>query len=401
MKPEDVVANDLCIGCGVCALRFPDKYGISYDSNGFLVAQFRTGAMKLSEKEEADFENICPGLGYRRSNTASKSDPMWGSILESWGGWATTPGLRSEASSGGTITGLLKYLLEQRQVDGVVAIRPDVVDPLANESVYITDPDHINGLAGSRYAPASPFLALGDVPKSARVAVVGKPCDIAGLRRLAEMGQAELPQISHYLSFFCAGTPSRQATVDAAESLGSTKTFIGGIRYRGDGWPGNFTVNDTRGFSKAMTYEESWGTILNKQLHTRCKVCQDGVGAQADVVAADNWETDMKGYPVFQESEGRSVMLARTDPGLELVSAAVRAGYIAVEEFDYKKLNEIQPSQVNRRKYARIRQLGMRAAGKMAPRFTGLPQWRWLFREPVTAARQFVGSYRRAKGNGN
>ena len=44
------------------------------------------------------------------------------------------------------------------------------------------------------------------------------------------------------IGIFCAGTPSSQGTLDLLEKQGIDPRTVEEIRYRGNGWPGKFSV---------------------------------------------------------------------------------------------------------------------------------------------------------------
>ena len=365
-------------------------------TDGFIVP---VEVESLTSSEQQLFKKFCPGRGYgaarAQADATAVLDPMWGPVVKARDAWAGDARTRREGSSGGALTALVAYLLASGKVDAVIGTIASESDPFRNESVAIRDPADAHRLSGSRYSPTSPFHALTTVPLTERVAVVGKPCDIASIRELASSGGLTLPRIEYYLSFFCAGTPSWSGTEQAVQSLGVGKVFVKTITYRGNGWPGEFSVEDTSGARRAMTYEESWGTILNKHLHNRCKTCQDGMGVHADIVAADSWEVDENGYPVFANKEGRSFLITRTIRGEGLVGDALNSEFLRGTETDLARLSTIQPSQVARKKFAAYRALGFRLAGTLSPSFPGFVRWRWAIREPLTALRQGVGSFRR------
>jgi coenzyme F420 hydrogenase subunit beta len=394
--PTQVVEADLCIGCGVCAVAFPRRVEMALHSDGFIVPR---EVERLTDTERDLFVQFCPGVGYRaprQREGGSVRDPMWGLIVESRDAWASDDESRRKASSGGALTALLAYLLSSGKVDAVVATTASVSDPFRNVSVAIRGAGDARLISGSRYSPVSPFQALLTVSPSERVAVVGKPCDIAAIRLLSASGKVELPRIEYFLSFFCAGTPSWRGTEQAVDSLGVEKRLVKTISYRGNGWPGDFSVEDVTGGHHAMTYEESWGTILNKHLHNRCKTCQDGMGVYADIVAADSWDVDQDGYPMFTQKDGRSFLITRSIRGEDLVKRALSAQSLEGSKTEIGRLLTIQPSQVSRKKFAAARALGFRLAGRRSPRFPGFPRWRWAIREPLKALRQGVGSFKRA-----
>ncbi len=165
--------------------------------------------------------------------------------------------------------------------------------------------------------------------------------------------------------------------------------------FRGNGWPGMSTAVTHSGRRAEMDYATSWGTILNRHLQFRCKICPDGIGEFADVVGADAWY-GKDGYPDFAERAGRSLVLSRTATGEKLVGEAVAAGYIAVEALAREEIAKMQPYQENRKKMVLSRLLALRLTGRTTPRYRKLKLLRLALggglRENL---RNFVGMARR------
>jgi coenzyme F420 hydrogenase subunit beta len=229
------------------------------------------------------------------------------------------------------------------------------------------------------------------------VAVIGKPCDIAGLRRLQLAAPERLPKDIIFLSFLCAGTPAVEGTNSVVRSLGGDPEHLVEVRYRGNGWPGQFIARTLAGQVLDTSYEESWGQHLNRYLHDRCKLCVDGTGAYADVVAGDAWLADERGYPRFENSPGLSAILTRTHVGERLLLDAEADGAIAAVASMPAALSRQQPYQVERRIFAAYRGLGFRIAGRRTPSFPGFPRWRFGMKHPLLTARQAGGAWRRAR----
>ena len=123
------------------------------------------------------------------------------------------------------------------------------------------------------------------------------------------------------------------------------------------------------GHSSELTYNEAWGSILNRYLQSRCKVCADGSGEAADIVCADAWQSADNGYPLFDEADGRSLVLARTKHGKDILDAAVNEGYIDLEPYNLGDLDKIQPYQVNRKRSIIPRILALSLTFGQPPRF--------------------------------
>jgi coenzyme F420 hydrogenase subunit beta len=173
-------------------------------------------------------------------------------------------------------------------------------------------------------------------------------------------------------SFFCAGVPSQNGSKALLAALGVESKELVQFRYRGQGWPGKAKALLMDGTERAMSYEESWGTVLSKHVQHRCKLCADGTGGAADIVCADAWESDQRGYPLFDERPGVSLIMARTELGRNLIAEAGTAGHLEVRAFDIAQLTAIQPGQRERRRALLARLLARRLAGRPVPRYRGL-----------------------------
>jgi len=172
---------------------------------------------------------------------------------------------------------------------------------------------------------------------------------------------------------------------------------LSSLRYRGNGWPGRFEARDTEGAVGSMTYEESWGKILGRDIQWRCKLCPDGCGESGDIAVGDYWDTDDRGFPLFEDGQGRSVIIARTARGQALIKEAARRGVIHVEAADLSNLRDVQPLQVERRESLAGRLIGAWIAGRRVPRYSGYHLLRALVKRPLLNARYAYGTLRRAR----
>jgi coenzyme F420 hydrogenase subunit beta len=152
------------------------------------------------------------------------------------------------------------------------------------------------------------------------------------------------------LAFFCAGIPSAAGTGRILDRLGVKPDDVATFRYRGDGWPGFATATLKDGSQKRMSYADSWGDILSKEVQFRCKICADAIGNSADVACADAWIGDEKGYPSFEEQDGRSLIIARSANGKAVLDAARAAGRIETQPLDMAQIALMQPAQARRKK---------------------------------------------------
>jgi coenzyme F420 hydrogenase subunit beta len=324
-------------------------------------------------KLEADvFKAMCPGIRVIAplKNPNQHAHNIFGSYSSAWVGWATDPEIRLAGSSAGVITAFTNWLLETKRVSAVVASQEDPSNPRNTVPLKLLSRDDAIRAAGSRYAPVAnlPMVAPSDFDGQA---FVGKPCEATALAQLSNA--IGIPQEDRPItvSFFCAGTPRQSATDALAVLLEAPSDQIKSLRYRGDGWPGTFKITLKTGESRTMSYDESWGTHLGRTVQWRCKLCVDGTGGHADIAVGDYWEVDSKGYPAFENADGRSVVIARTQRGEELLKEAARCGTLSLSPLDLKLVAAVQPLQVDRKHTLAARLLGRSLAGKRTPRYSG------------------------------
>jgi coenzyme F420 hydrogenase subunit beta len=226
---------------------------------------------------------------------------------------------------------------------------------------------------------------------------VGKPCDIAALRALAEDRPEVAAAFPVMLSFFCAGVPSETGARAILAALGTDQEATARFRYRGQGWPGRATAELKDGGERSMSYHDSWGNILSKHVQHRCKICADGTGKAADIVCADAWESDAAGYPVFDEAEGVSLIVARTPLGARILADARAEGRIETAPFDVAALAAIQPGQRERRRALLARLMALRLTGRPVPRYRGLHLRAAARQNPMARnLKNFLGMVRRS-----
>lgn len=389
-----VAAGNLCAGCGACAGMLPGRVTMTIEAPGFPRPR---QVAPLAPEEDARVARTCPALGQRVEAGARTDSPLWGPYIAMMMGHATDDGLRQAGASGGALSGLLLHLLEAGEVDAVLQIAADPDLPFGNTTVISQDREGILAAAGSRYAPSSPLANLAaHVADGRRFAFVGKPCDAVAMAAI----RAEDPEVARafpiIVSFFCAGVPSFSGVRALLAALEAPEAELARFRYRGQGWPGRATATLSDGSERSMSYHDSWGKVLSKHVQHRCKICADGTGAAADIVCADAWESDAKGYPLFAEAPGQSLIVVRTPLGARVVDEAKAQGRLVTEPFDPARLVGIQPGQRERRRALAARLAALKVSGKPIPRYRGLRLLEAARQNPLNRnVRNFLGTLRR------
>lgn len=352
----------------------------------------------ITAEAEAAIAEACPGSRVQPwTGVAADVDPYWGPWRSVLVGSATDAATRFEGSSGGAISGLLAYALKTGQIDRVVHIAADPEAPTRNAVVVSRSLDEIVRRAGSRYTASSPLAQIGEaLNEGGAMAFVGKPCDVSALRRLAGVDSRVDRHVKLMLSFFCAGIPSHDGVHRILAEMQLDPNSVTAFRYRGQGWPGYCVAETGDGRKVEMTYARSWGDHLSKEVQFRCKICPDAVGGAADVACADAWYGDEAGYPAFEEADGRSLIIARSVVGEELVRAAMAAGALEAEPLPLSEIEKMQPGQARRKRLVLARTASLPLALQPIPDMRGLKIPRAARAAPPREAVQnFLGTLRR------
>jgi coenzyme F420 hydrogenase subunit beta len=316
----------------------------------------------------------------------------WGTILEVWEGYATDAEIRHKGSSGGVATALALACIEKAGMMGAIHTGAGS-QPLASKTKFSKTREELMGAAGSRYAPAAPCEGLkrtGD--DQGKCVFIGKPCDAAGVRKAQRSNNVLIKGIGIVISIFCAGTPATQGTKDLLARMEVPLHEIGAIRYRGNGWPGKFSVimSTDNVEVKELTYGVAWG-FMQKYRHYRCHLCPDGTGEFADISCGDPWYREIK-----EGDSGYSLILVRTERGKKILQDAMSDGYITAERADPIILEKSQKNLFNKRAAVWGRLLAFKIIGLPTPKYYGFPLFScWMILPMSEKARSIIGTIRR------
>jgi coenzyme F420 hydrogenase subunit beta len=392
---QRVLKGESCAGCGLCAGLDP-AIAMTRDAKGW---KRPVAVGTPAPGTDALLAKTCPGATVSpwTLSDAPETHRFWGPHVRVLTGHSTDTDIRHTASSGGALSALALHLLRTGVVNRVLHVGMNPERPLETRITRSADRADILETAGSRYAPVSPLETIrAELEQPGQILFIGKPCDVGAMRQLMQADAAVAARIPYLLSFFCAGTPSQDGTDRIVRKLGFEPGEVAQFRYRGDGWPGFATAASADGRSARMSYADSWGDILSKEVQFRCKICPDGVGGAADVAAADAWYGGETGYPEFEEADGRSLILTRTQKGDALVAAAEAAGALVTEPLAIGEIRLMQPSQANRKRLLASRLAAMAVTLMPRPNMHGLKIAEGRGEASLKAeAKSFAGTVRR------
>jgi coenzyme F420 hydrogenase subunit beta len=298
-----VIDADRCVQCGVCVAACPtDSIGIGEDDLPQLV-KMCTGCSLCWD--------FCPrgGLQYESTwkitgSSNGKSIEGMGRVEESY-----TARVRKRidgVQDGGFVSALLISLLEAGEIDGALLARESATERWKGEAFLATTPEEVRACAGSFY---NQTLALGhvdfedyDLPPNPRIAVVGTPCEIEGIKAMQARpwtwGSSKVEAITLTIALLCTKSFNYEKLM--LEEIRDKRNVDLDNVGRVDVIRGKMVVQDLEGVT---IFEEPIRDFHGAALKG-CDECADFMGHAADISVGSVGSADGYSSVLLRSEEG-------------------------------------------------------------------------------------------------
>jgi len=340
-----VVDKGWCTGCGTCAAFCPaDALRMSIAQDGNYVPHVKAEActgcgfcLELCPAANENFKELNEFVFGK-----APDDVLLGNVSNCYTGYSADSELRYRATSGGTITSLLLFLLREKMIDGAVLTRLKKDEPLVAEPFIARSEEEILSAMGSKYVPVPLNTILKTVFEGeGKFAIVALPCHLHGIRR-AEMKIEGLRQkIIYHFGLVCSRTMSSHGWTFVLDKIGIAAEDISELKFRGEGWPGGliaYLKNGERRFLPMLG--TCWSEIFGASYFSNyyCTLCSDIFADMSDISFADAYiKSIMK-----TDKNGTSILLTRTCQGQQLVEKAVSQNIIEVSDLSLQEALKAQ-----------------------------------------------------------
>lgn len=395
-----VVEEKLCTSCGVCSVACPRQC--------ITIKNTSQNCVPVVDENVCTACGICvkacPGHGinlvemtrqqFGQEIGIEKNDYA-GYYNESMVGYSMDNNLRYHSASGGLVTTFLLYLLEKKYIDGALVLgykNSNVFEPY---SYIATTREQILSSRGSKYVVSSISNALNNLKAfNGKVAVVGLPCQIQGVKKLLSFNNLIKSKIFGCFSIYCSLNKTRNSIEYYLDHYKINKKNVAHFSFRDDGCMGFMKYTGIDGeVIKKIPYVSYWHGTHSFFTNERCTVCIDHFGELADISFGD---INIK--PYNEDKIGISSIVVRSKFWLDILKKAVDDHYIHLKHIP---IEDICKSQI----YAQYYKKGAGVeVNKLLRRIRGLsnPHYDYIYKgsiSPFTFVKELSNLFMRVIGS--
>ena len=404
---QKIVDGGYCIGCGACACATHGAIPVAMNADGLYQADAGAAA-RCDEDQVARAVSACPcsGTGPDEDDVGRglygadcRPDGRMGCYHRLFIGHVAEDGFRAGGSSGGFGSWILAELLDTGAIDAVAHARKveAPTDGVLFRYVISRTVEEIKSGAKSCYYPVEMSGVLEQIRQTpGRYAVVGLPCFIQAVRRLAEIDPILKERIVHCIGLVCGHLkskaladcfgwqigipPGRLEAIDFRVKLPDRPAGDYGVFLRGAGIE---ATRPRRNFLGAR-----WGHNFFR--YSACDCCDNVFAETADLTIGDAWLPEHANDP-----RCTNIVVVR-DPSLSiLIARAQEQGRVVCSPSEPDMIAESQAGGLRDRREGLAYRLHLKALqGEWAPRKRVEPDAAHLSaqRAQIYAARSAAGA---------
>jgi coenzyme F420 hydrogenase subunit beta len=229
---------------------------------------------------------------------------------------AADPKIRGQSSSGGVVTSLLAFGVENKVFDSAIVSAAEPESPVKPKASVALVPDDILSAVGSKFFPSSVAKAFGTAVHSygkTSVAFVGVPCHVLALRKIESWQHKISSSLKITIGLFCFGTFSLTPLLKHLEK----KYGIKASNIRQMRLSKQFVIHTGTGVVRVPIDE------IESHILPSCQACTDFTAEVSDISVGG-------AYPL----QGWSTVIIRTKAGEDFFYDAVEKGVLSVRPIE-------------------------------------------------------------------
>ena len=332
---KTVCAENQCTGCMACmdVCRF-GAISIKDDLQSYNAVIDETKCVNC---------NACHKVCQNNIDVSFASPTLWKQ------GWAKEEEVRSNSSSGGLATALIKaFLTNGGLVYSCLFKNGELIFGKISET-------NLNDCKGSKYVKSNPrgvyHLIKEDLNEGIKVLFIGLPCQVSALKIF--VGENLLKNL-YTVDLICHGTPSPKLLEKFLTQYTKNLKDLGNLSFRSKH---NFSMREgektivCRGCSDCYTITFLTGLDYTENCYN-CKYAR--FERVSDITLGDSWGSDL---PIEEQRKGVSLILCQTEKGSTLLELCDLELYeVDIEKAKSSNHQLVSPSNMpkNREKFFRL-----------------------------------------------
>jgi len=323
-KIRSIVKNGLCVSCGLCGATCPTR-----------AIRFVEGKPVIRDERcifcgECYFQ--CPRSFF--TSNISNEKPM-GDYLEYMSLKSTVKKIKKRAQSGGTVTSIFAYALDNKILDGAIVAKNNSENIWLGDPIVVTDSEELYETAGTKYSICPILYPLKDAITSkglSKLGIVGVPCHHQAIQKIIDypLGIRHVAsKIELKIGLFCTSNFRYNAMKKMVEELGEIRPEdIDKI----DISAGTFNIYSRLGDIIKLPLK-----VVHDYEQESCRICKDFTSEFADISIGS------LGSP-----EDWSTVIIRNQKGMDIINGAIDEGYLTRKDIDddnialVKKLSKLK-----------------------------------------------------------
>ncbi len=294
-----------CEACGVCSICCPG------------------GDIPLPKLEKKFF-----------GKTRKKRNEILGVSKAFLKGYAKDPEIRQLGASGGLTTAILLHALDRKIIDGAIVAKMDRSNPWRTKPTLARTREELIEAAKSKYVICPNNMLLRETEEAHRLAVVGLPCHIHGIRKIqSNKGLSKLAdRIVLVLGIFCGSNWSYKITEHMIREYSDVEFGeIERFEYRGGEDSQDVKILTRDGRDITITNAER-RMIFQCTDKDRCRMCCDWTAELSDLSFGDIFDPRPRGS--IRKIPNWNSVIVRTENGMRLIEEARTSGAIEISSLE-------------------------------------------------------------------
>ena len=353
---EDVLGQDLCIGCGACVNLCPYFKDYNGKTASLFPCDLTMGrCYAYCPKAEVDMDELSKQIWEMPYN----GSPL-GNYQEVAAARAGKNMVKGSFQGGGTVSSLMAFALKNKLINGAALTDREGLKPIAK---MVTAWKDVVDCATSKFMTSATLSAVntGTSEGNTGLGVVGTPCQIMAVAKMRCNPMAKddfVDPIALTIGLFCNwALDTRQMETLLADKLDISSICSMDIPPP----PADIMVVETESRRLEIPLSEIKPLIP----HT-CSICMDMTSEWSDLSVG-----------MYEGRPGWNTLIIRSEKGLKLVRQAEENGFIETEEMPEKNIQHLTNAAAKKKRHS-LRTLiqlelinnneGKRSAVRMMPR---------------------------------